>query len=98
MKCESPNICVVHVKLERTIRLIGIDASKNKAWGWDILSDYITDYRSLFGDFNMDLDCKTDEKAAKNLLNWFDAWSLAPVLPRTATSVRSNRVIDENDA
>jgi hypothetical protein len=76
------------------MRIIGIYAPKSKTWNWNSLSDYITDSCGLFGDFNIDLDDKTDEIAAKNLLNWADLCTLTAVSPDSATSLRSNRIID----
>ena len=94
VKCDIPNICVVDIKLEQTLRLVGIYAPKSKTWGWNNLSQYITDFCCLFGDFNIDLDLTDDEKEASNLLSWSDSLSLSPVLPGTSTSLRSDRMID----
>jgi len=94
VKCETPNICIVDVKLERVMRLIGVYAPRSKTWSWNTLSSYITDCCSLYGDFNIDLDVKADEKAAKELLSWADLCALAPVVPDSPTSLRSNRIID----
>ncbi|CAF4724669.1 unnamed protein product, partial [Rotaria sp. Silwood1] len=94
VKCETPNICIVDVKQERVVRLNGVYAPKSKTWSWNSLSNFITDRCSLFGDFNIDLDDKADEIAAKDLLNWADLVALAPVLPDSPTSLRSTRIID----
>jgi hypothetical protein len=94
VKCDISNICVVDVQLETTVRLIGVYAPKSKTWDWNNLTHYITDYCSLFGDFNIDLNCQTDEKVAKDLLDWSNSLSLAPIIPETHTSLRSDRTID----
>jgi hypothetical protein len=57
------------MKLERVMRLIGVYAPRSKTWSWNTLSSYITDCCRLYGDFNIDLDVKADEKAAKELLS-----------------------------
>jgi hypothetical protein len=94
VKCDTPNICVVDVKLEPVMRLIGVYAPKSKTWGWNTLSNYITDNCSVFGDFNIDLDVKADETPAKDLLDWAESCALAPVVPDSPTSLRSDRTID----
>ncbi len=94
VKCDTPNVCIVDVKLERTIRLLGIYAPKSKTWSWDTLSKYINDSCSLFGDFNIDLESKKDERAANDLVKWSEVRALVPVLPEASTSLRSERIID----
>jgi hypothetical protein len=94
VKCETQNICVVDVKLEQTLRLIGIYAPKSKTWNWDSLTSYITDNCSLLGDFDIDLDDKTDEKSAKDLIDWADSMLMVPIRTSIPTSLRSNRIID----
>jgi hypothetical protein len=54
VKCETPDMYVVDAKLEQTIRLIGIYASKSKTWAWDILSHYITYYCILLDNTTSD--------------------------------------------
>ncbi len=94
VKCDTPNVCVVEVKLEKTTRLIGMYAPKSKSWNWDVLSSYITDDCCLCGDFNVDFESKSDKKAAKNLLEWADGMLLTAVIPNDSTSLRSDRTID----
>ena len=94
VKCETPNVCVVDVKLEQVTRLIGVYAPKSKTWSWNTLTNYIADNFCVFGDFNIDIDSKTDEMIAKDLLKWDESGALTPVLPDNPTSLRSNRIID----
>jgi hypothetical protein len=42
IKGETPNVCVIEVKVEKVIRLIGVYAPKSKTWDWNTLSQYIT--------------------------------------------------------
>ena len=63
VKCETPNVCVVHVELERVIHLIGVYASKSKTWSWNTLTNYVTGSRFIFGDFNIHIDSKANEMA-----------------------------------
>ncbi len=94
VECNVPNVCIVDVKLEYTVRLIGIYAPKSKTWDWSSLSQHITDHCCIFGDFNIDFDCKSDETAASDLLEWSTSMSLTLIVPDTNTSLRSDRMID----
>ena len=94
VECDIPNVCIVDVKLERPVRIVGIYSPKSKTWQWNSLSQFIKDDCVLFGDFNVDLDCKKDEKIAKDLTDWAESLALTPSVPDTPTSLRSNRTID----
>ena len=90
--CDIPNICVVDIYMEQTYRLIAVYAPASKSWNWSVLSQLITTQCMLIGDFNVDLE--KDGEKADNLLEWMDGHMLAPFLPDTNTSLRSNRIID----
>ena len=60
IKCETPNVCVVDVKLEQLTRLIGVYAPKSS---WTTLTNYISDSCCVFGDFSIDIDSKENEMA-----------------------------------
>jgi len=94
IKCDIPNICVVDIKLEETVRILGVYAPKSKTWKWDDLSQFSSNSCCILGDFNIDLDDRKDEKAAKDLLQWSDSLGLTPVIPSVSTSLRSERTID----
>ena len=69
VKCETPNVCVVDVKLEQVTRLIGVCAPKSKTWSWNTPTNYIADNFCVFDDFNINIDSKADETIAKDLLS-----------------------------
>ena len=94
VKCEVPNVVCVDIKMERTIRLCGIYAPISKTWKWNQLTPFITEHFVLMGDFNIDLNQRSDVRAAEELLNWADSVLMVPVLPGENTSMRSNRTID----
>ena len=92
MECTLPNICVVDIKTEETIRILGVYASESRSWNWQQISPHLSENCVMFGDFNVDLDqhgCK-----AESLLNWADSHFLAPFTPNNPTSRRANRIID----
>lgn len=90
--CTLPNVCVVEVKGEEEFRLIGIYAPDSKSWSWDDLSHLLTKKCVVYGDFNVDI--MMDGKKAEILLQWTDEQFLAQALPKSPTSLRSDRVID----
>ena len=94
VKCDTPNVCIVDVQLESTVRLFGIYAPKSKSWHWDNLSYLVKGDCVMFGDFNIDLECKKDEKCAKELEEWLESLALTPTVPDSPTSLRSDRTID----
>jgi len=93
-ECKTPNVCVVDIELEEKIRIVGIYAPDSKTWSWSDLTSIVTSKCVIAGDFNVDLD--NDTKASDTLLEWADSCSLAPYLPDSFTSLRSNssRTID----
>lgn len=70
IKCETPNVCVIDIKMERVVRIIGVYAPKSKTWSWNVLSPLITNGCCVIGDFNVDINSETDEKNAKEILGW----------------------------
>lgn len=72
-KCDIPNVCVVDVKVERNIRLIGMYAPRSKSWDWNLLSQFITDECCFAGDFNVDIHSAADKAMAENLMTWSDS-------------------------
>ena len=86
IKCETPNICVIDVRVERTIRLIGIYALMSKSWDWNILSQYRTNQCGLLGDFNININSDTDKINTKKLLNWSKSLLLTPIVPNETIS------------
>ena len=90
--CAIPNVCVIDLALERTIRLVALYAPASKTWRWSDLSFLINKQCIVMGDFNIDLE--EDGEKADQLLEWMDACSLGPVVPNTNTSLRSDRTID----
>lgn len=94
IKCDNPNICVIDLKLDQPCRLMGVYAPSSKSWDWDVLSRFIIDNSCLFGDFNVDLEAKDDEKSAEKLIEWSTRNMLTPILPDSFTSLRSLRTID----
>ena len=92
VECDVPNVCIIDVLAEQSLRIMGIYAPESKSWRWDDLSPFISSNCFLFGDFNVDFD--KDKTKAELLLNWADELSLSPFLPEKSTSLRSERIID----
>ncbi|CAF2948356.1 unnamed protein product [Rotaria sp. Silwood2] len=92
IRCDLPNVCVVDIKGEEDFRLLGVYAPNSKSWSWDDLSLFLSKKCIIYGDFNVDI--MQDGQIAESLLKWTDNHYLAPVIPSSATSLRSNRVID----
>lgn len=90
--CSLPNVCIVDCVDNDALRIIGLYAPASRTWDWDQLSAFITESCVLFGDFNVDLE--RDREKSDKLLRWADSHSLAPFVPSTPTSRRSDRVID----
>lgn len=90
---STPNVCAVEINMEEEkLRLLGLYASDSRSWKWDDISPLITDKCVIYGDFNTDI--KADGTKAEALLEWADAHLLAPFLPDSPTSLRSDRTID----
>ncbi|CAF4586909.1 unnamed protein product, partial [Rotaria socialis] len=92
VECSLPNVCVVDVKSEEEIRIVGVYASESRSWNWQQISPLLSENCVIYGDFNVDLE--QDGSKAVGLLNWADSYFLAPFTPDNPTSLRSNRVID----
>ncbi|CAF1307739.1 unnamed protein product [Didymodactylos carnosus] len=92
IQSDVPNICVVDLHMDESIRLIGMYAPESKNWTWNDLFNVITNKCILIGDFNVDLEEDIDN--GKNLLGWADKHSLAAYTLDCPTSLRSNREID----
>ena len=90
--CALPNVCIIDIVLEQTIRLAAIYAPASKTWKWNDLSPFITKCCIVLGDFNVDLE--EDGEKADRLLEWMDLYALGPVVPDSPTSLRSERTID----
>ena len=90
--CDLPNVCVVDILGQEATRVLGIYAPESRSWTWDDLSPLISENCVALGDWNTDLE--RDSTKAESLLAWADGHSLAPFVPDSATSLRSNRVID----
>ena len=90
--CVLPNVCIIELALEQTIRLATIYAPASKTWEWNDLSPFVTSSCIFMGDFNIDLE--RDGEKANHLLEWMDAYALGPVIPDANTSLRSERTID----
>jgi len=86
-----PNICILDF-LSTNLRLCAIYAPESKSWKWDQLSEFISNKCVLIGDFNVDLTI--DSTKAIPLLKWADNMFIAPYVPDSFTSKRSNRTID----
>ncbi|CAF2775914.1 unnamed protein product [Rotaria sp. Silwood2] len=92
ISCSLPNVCVIDLLLEQTIRLIAIYAPASKSWEWMDLSSFITNRCTITGDFNIDIE--KDGEKAERLLEWMDSCCLGPFVPDSNTSLRSDRTID----
>ncbi|CAF3803509.1 unnamed protein product [Rotaria magnacalcarata] len=90
--CKIPNICIIDLKVEDELRIIGVYAPDSRSWNWHDLSSFISVNCAIFGDFNVDLE--HDDKKAESLLEWADSLNLSPFLPDCPTSLRSDRTID----
>lgn len=90
--CSLPNVCIIDLHLDVPSRLVGIYAPASKSWSWNDLSRFTTASCAIMGDFNVDLE--EDGGRADSLLCWADSCGLAPFVPDTHTSLRSNRTID----
>ena len=90
--CDLPNVCVVDILGQEVTRVIGMYAPESRSWTWDNLSAIISENCVVLGDWNTDLE--QDGTKAECLLAWADELGLAPFAPDSATSLRSNRIID----
>jgi hypothetical protein len=92
VSCTIPNVCVIDLLLEQTIRLVALYAPVCKTWKWTDLSSLATNQCVFMGDFNIDIE--QDGKKANDLLERMDLCSLGPVVPDSNTSLLSERTID----
>lgn len=92
VSCSLPNVCIIDLLLEQTIRLTALYAPASKTWEWADLSPFVTSHCMVMGDFNIDME--RDGEKADRLLEWMDSCSLGPVIPDSNTSLRSERTID----
>lgn len=92
IQCSVPNVCIVDIKGNEDLRIIGVYAPASKSWSWDDLSIFVLNKCVIFGDFNVDIS--EDDSKAESLLKWADDQFLAPFLPDSPTSLLSDRVID----
>lgn len=90
--CSIPNVCIIDVNLEKTMRLVALYAPASKTWKWDDVTPFISRECIMLGDFNVDLE--KDGEKADGLLKWMDECCLGPCLPDSNTSLRSDRTID----
>ena len=90
--CCIPNVCIIDVKVEDDVRIVGMYAPDSRSWSWGDLSPFVSDKCVIFGDFNVDLE--QDGNKAKSLLDWADSLCLSPFVPNCPTSLRSDRIID----
>ena len=90
--CALPNVCALDLQLEEPLRIVALYAPASKSWQWSDLSSLTTSRCVLLGDFNVDLE--KDEEKATHLLEFMDSCALAPFIPDTNTSLRSERTID----
>ncbi|CAF1658798.1 unnamed protein product, partial [Rotaria magnacalcarata] len=89
--CKIPNVCIIDLKVEDELRIIGVYAPDSRSWNWHDLSSFIFVNCAIFGDFNVDLE--HDDKKAESLLEWTHSLNLSPFLPDCPTSLRSDRTI-----
>ena len=92
LECKLPNVCVVNIKGEETLRIVGVYAPESKSWSWEDLSPFLSKKCVIYGDFNVDIEL--DGKKAEMFLEWADTNFLAPFTPESPTSLRSDRVLD----
>ena len=92
LECKLPNVCVLDIKSEEILRIVGVYAPESKSWLWEDLSPFLSKKCVMFGDFNVDI--AQDGKKAETFLEWADTNFLAPFVPESSTSLRSDRVID----
>jgi hypothetical protein len=90
--CCIPNVCIVDIKGCENVRIFGVYAPTSRSWNWQDLSPLLNKKCVIFGDFNVDLF--KDAQKSEVLLEWADSQFLAPILPDSATSLRSDRTID----
>lgn len=83
--CDIPNVCVLDLCGDKTLRLCGVYAPASRSWTWNDLSPFITKQVIIIGDFNVDLG--QDSTKANSLLSWADDLFLAPYVPATPTSI-----------
>ncbi|CAF4209566.1 unnamed protein product, partial [Rotaria magnacalcarata] len=95
IECKLPNVCVLDIKGEEILRIIGVYAPDSKSWIWKDLSPFLTKKGVMFGDFNVDI--VQDDKKAEIFLAWIDTHFLAPFTPESPTSLRSDRESDTED-
>jgi hypothetical protein len=60
ISCPIPNVCILDLELDETIRIIGIYGSESRSWEWNVLSNHVSGKCVVFGDLNVDLE--KDEK------------------------------------
>ena len=92
LECKLPNVCVVDINDEETLRIVGVYASESKSWSWEDLSPFLSKRCVIYGDFNVDIE--QDGKKAEMFLEWADTNFIAPFTPESPTSLRSDRVLD----
>lgn len=92
IECKLPNVCVIEIRGDEMLRIVGVYAPVSKSWSWDDLSSSLSQKCVVFGDFNVDL--VRDGKKAEFFHEWADDNCLAPFTPEASTSLRSDRVID----
>ncbi|CAF2132682.1 unnamed protein product [Rotaria magnacalcarata] len=85
IECKLPNVCVLDIKGEEILRIIGVYAPDSKSWIWKDLSPFLTKKGVMFGDFNVDI--VQDDKKAEIFLAWIDTHFLAPFTPESPTSL-----------
>ncbi|CAM4785109.1 unnamed protein product [Rotaria magnacalcarata] len=85
IECKLPNVCVLDIKGEEILRIIGVYAPDSKSWIWKDLSPLLTKKGVMFGDFNVDI--VQDDKKAEIFLAWIDTHFLAPFTPASPTSL-----------
>ncbi|CAF4077632.1 unnamed protein product, partial [Rotaria sordida] len=92
IECKLPNVCVLDIKGEEILHIVGVYAPESKSWTWEDLSPFLSNKCVVFGDFNVDMD--RDGKKVEMFLAWADANFLTPFTPELSTSLRWNRIID----
>jgi len=92
IECKLPNVCVIEIRGDEMLRIVGVYAPASKSWSWDDLSSFLSQKCVVFGDFNVDLI--RDGRKAEIFHEWADSNCLAPCIPDASTSRRADRVID----